>query len=520
MPWVTALIATISCILIRQGSCQSNSSNNFLLLDDPMAAHLRGLYATRSPLTLPVDIERSEGVTSEPLRALHASWRSFSSSPASGNSSVHGGPSPPPPACSRTTSMKLALKYVNVVLSCVIFVVGVVGNGTLLRIIFQKSMRNRPNALIASLALGDLIYIAIDIPIQVYKLLAMSWPFAGTVFGLFLCKLFPFLQKASVGITVLNLCALSVDRYRAVVSWSRVHGIGIPASTRFEIVCIWALSFILAVPEAMSFNMVSFERNNITVETCMLSPNMSFMAFYIDAKDWWLFGFYFCMPLACTAIFYTLMTCEMLSHTKGSLRIAPTEHLKQHYANDMESATLKSMGLVPLRREVAKVVFSLVLIFALCWFPLHLSRILKKMAYIPHDTERCDLLNFLLVLDYFSINLATINSCINPIVLYFVSKKFKNCFKVQMPSFLLIFLPLHSSPLLSTSLYSSICAGFSHISHTSPLPQSCLCCWCYSDSLLNSAGTSILYKCPDFHNIPDLQNSPANRTSQQKNSYN
>uniref|UniRef100_A0A4W4E1I2 Endothelin-1 receptor n=1 Tax=Electrophorus electricus TaxID=8005 RepID=A0A4W4E1I2_ELEEL len=325
--------------------------------------------------------------------------------------SVHGGPSPPPPACSRTTSMKLALKYVNVVLSCVIFVVGVVGNGTLLRIIFQKSMRNRPNALIASLALGDLIYIAIDIPIQVYKLLAMSWPFAGTLFGLFLCKLFPFLQKASVGITVLNLCALSVDRYRAVVSWSRVHGIGIPASTRFEIVCIWALSFILAVPEAMSFNMVSFERNNITVETCMLSPNMSFMAFYIDAKDWWLFGFYFCMPLACTAIFYTLMTCEMLSHTKGSLRIAPTEHLKQ-------------------RREVAKVVFSLVLIFALCWFPLHLSRILKKMAYIPHDTERCDLLNFLLVLDYFSINLATINSCINPIVLYFVSKKFKNCFKL------------------------------------------------------------------------------------------
>ena len=30
-------------------------------------------------------------------------------------------------------------------------------------------MRNGPNALIASLALGDLIYIAIDIPINVYK---------------------------------------------------------------------------------------------------------------------------------------------------------------------------------------------------------------------------------------------------------------------------------------------------------------------------------------------------------------
>lgn len=44
------------------------------------------------------------------------------------------------------------------------------------------------------------------------------------------------------------------------------------------------------------------------------------------------------------------------------------------------------------RREVAKAVFCLVLIFALCWFPLHLSRILKKMFYIQNDTARCDLL--------------------------------------------------------------------------------------------------------------------------------
>ncbi|GLD75485.1 endothelin-1 receptor-like protein [Lates japonicus] len=134
--------------------------------------------------------------------------------------------------------------------------------------------------------------------------------------------------------------------------------------------------------------------------------------FYRDAKDWWLFGLYFCVPLTCSAVFYGLMTCEMLRHQKGSLRISLSEHLKQ-------------------RREVAKTVFSLVLIFALCWFPLHLSRLLKWTIYKPHDVNRCDLLNFLLVLDYFGINMATINSCINPIILFFVSKKFKNCFKPE-----------------------------------------------------------------------------------------
>lgn len=39
------------------------------------------------------------------------------------------------------------------------------------------------------------------------QLLAEEWPF-----GVYICKLMPFIQKASVGITVLSLCALSIDR--------------------------------------------------------------------------------------------------------------------------------------------------------------------------------------------------------------------------------------------------------------------------------------------------------------------
>ncbi|XP_030002354.1 endothelin receptor type Aa [Sphaeramia orbicularis] len=360
------------------------------------------------------------------------------------NETVMKRPMQPPP-CVRSTSINVYFKYINTVISITVFVVGLIGNATLLRIIYQnKCMRNGPNALIASLALGDLIYLTIEKPINVYKLLMSDWPFAESFFGLFLCKLVPFVQKASVGITVLNLCALSVDRYRAVASWSRVQGVGIPLFTVIEIVSIWLLSLILAIPEAIGFDIVTFSYRNETIHTCMLFPKSDFMMFYKDAKDWWLFGFYFCMPLTCTAVFYTLMTGEMLNHRNGSLRIALSEHLKQ-------------------RREVAKAVFCLVLIFALCWFPLHLSRILKKVVYYQNDESRCELFNFLLVLDYLGSNMATINSCINPIILYFVSKKFKNCFK------------------------------------------SCLCCWCYSDNQLSSIGamngTSIQCKSPEPNNL-------------------
>ncbi|TRY53605.1 hypothetical protein DNTS_033071 [Danionella cerebrum] len=387
-PFTLLTVTFASCLLIGYGGCQSNSSDA-----TPEASR----------------------VTSGPRRA-------------SGRL----------PACLRRTSIEGLFKYVNTLLSFVIFVVGIVGNSTLLRIIYlNKSMRNGPNALIASLALGDLIYITIDIPINVYKLLAMRWPMADSVLGLFLCKLVPFLQKSSVGITVLNLCALSVDRYRAVSSWSRVGGVGVPVSTSLIILFIWLLAALLAVPEAVGFTMVSFEYHNTTIHTCLLKPQTPFMTqFYRDVKVWWLFGFYFCVPLVCTCVFYTLMSCEMLSR-----RILLSEHVKQ-------------------RREVAKAVFSLVCIFALCWFPLHLSRILKKTVYFQNDAGRCDLLSFLLVFDYLSINLATINSCINPIILYLVSKKFKNCFR------------------------------------------SCLCCWCYpGGSLLKTH--SFQYKSPEQTHTPE-----------------
>ena len=43
--------------------------------------------------------------------------------------------------------------------------------------------------------------------ILLLQLIAEDWPF-----GVYVCKLMPFIQKASVGITVLSLCALSIDR--------------------------------------------------------------------------------------------------------------------------------------------------------------------------------------------------------------------------------------------------------------------------------------------------------------------
>ncbi|KAM8976301.1 endothelin receptor type B [Pelodytes ibericus] len=355
------------------------------------------------------------------------------------------------PMCNTQTEIRDTFRYINTVVSCLIFIVGIIGNTTLLRIIYKnKGMRNGPNILIASLALGDLLHIIIDIPISTYKIVAQDWPFGAEI-----CKLVPFLQKSSVGITVLSLCALSIDRYRAVASWSHVKCSGFSKWTALEISLIWVISVVFAIPEALAFDMIKMDYRGRQFQICMLIPEQptSFMMFYKNHKDLWLFSFYFCFPLVVTVVFYTLMTYELL-RKKGGMTVALNEHLRQ-------------------RREVARTVFCLVLVFAICWLPLHLSRIIKLIFYDETDPMRCELLSFLLLLDYIGVNMANLNSCINPIALYLVSTRFKNCFK------------------------------------------SCLCCWCQSKDILDleDKQSCMNFKGHDHHGYDNFHSSIKDSTS-------
>lgn len=156
---VVHVLVLMAC-MVAGGMCQINTTEGeedslpgFLLHSTLQST---GFHSTSSPLL-------------ETGPTKHHGSRALGIGFGSGNATVIRKPVPPPP-CSIVTSIKDYFKYINTVISIIVFVVGMVGNATLLRIIYQnKCMRNGPNALIASLALGDLIYITIDIPINVYK---------------------------------------------------------------------------------------------------------------------------------------------------------------------------------------------------------------------------------------------------------------------------------------------------------------------------------------------------------------
>lgn len=101
-----------------------------------------------------------------------------------------------------------------------IIVVGLVGNVTLIRIFCSvKSMRNVPNLFLCSLALGDVLLLVTCAPVDASRFLADAWLFGRTG-----CKLIPFIQLTSVGVSVFTLTALAADRYgiRESLMWGKI----------------------------------------------------------------------------------------------------------------------------------------------------------------------------------------------------------------------------------------------------------------------------------------------------------
>ncbi|XP_075930996.1 neuromedin-B receptor-like [Petromyzon marinus] len=101
-----------------------------------------------------------------------------------------------------------ALRASIAALYAAIMAVGVVGNVALMSAVCRaRSLRSGPNVQLCSLALGDAVLLLACVPVDAAKYFAPQW-----LFGEFGCKLIPYIQLTSVGVSVFTLTALSADR--------------------------------------------------------------------------------------------------------------------------------------------------------------------------------------------------------------------------------------------------------------------------------------------------------------------
>ncbi|XP_034535499.1 gastrin-releasing peptide receptor [Notolabrus celidotus] len=289
----------------------------------------------------------------------------------------------------------------------VISVFGLIGNITLIRTFCSaKSIRNVPNLFMSSLALGDVLLLVTCAPVDASRYLSEEW-----LFGRVGCKVIPYIQLTSVGVSVFTLTALSADRYRAIVKPLDIQTSRTTTSIVLRAALIWLFSLVLAIPEAIFSDLHTFNiaSTNESFVTCAPYPHAgdlhqkilsmaSFLIFYV-------------IPLLVISVYYTFIA-RSLMRSASNLPVEGNAHARQQ---------------VEARKRLAKTVLVFVGLFALCWLPSHVIYLYRSYHYSQVDTS---LAHFLC--SVVARILAFTNSCLNPFALYLLSKSFQKQFNQQL----------------------------------------------------------------------------------------
>ncbi|XP_026666805.1 neuropeptide CCHamide-2 receptor-like isoform X2 [Ceratina calcarata] len=298
--------------------------------------------------------------------------------------------------------------YIVPVVFLLILVVGVTGNGILvLTLLRHASMRNVPNTYVLSLALGDLLVIITCVPFTSLLYTIESWPW-----GLEVCKLSECAKDISIGVSVFTLTALSAERYCAIVNPIRRHVAGLSAKplTILIAILIWVLAIVLAMPAALFSYVPSISlQNNQTIEICSPFPK-EFGEGYQRGMVMFKFLVYYAIPFCVISGFYL----GMARHLELSTRNMPGEM----------STVCSRVEQIRARKKVGKMVIAFVIIFFICFLPYHVFML--WFHFCPSSKSDYD--DFWHAFRIVGFCLCFVNSCVNPIALYFVSGTFRKRF--------------------------------------------------------------------------------------------
>lgn len=291
-----------------------------------------------------------------------------------------------------------------------IFVVGAVGNGTLVFLFARyPNMRNVPNMYILSLALGDLLVVVFAVPFVSIIYITETWPYGEPI-----CRLSEFMRDVSVGVTVFTLTALSADRYLAIVDpVGRRAGAVARRSTVLATAVIWGLALLLAAPAALFSHLAEEQTGRGTIIICYpfhpwlgeAYPRVNVVVKLVV---------YYLLPLLIISTFYLLMARHLM-RTSSAL---PGEAQQQHQQQQQRARH------VAARRKVARLVLAFVVIFAVCYFPNHVFMV---WFYFNPNVEQ-DYNHFWNAFRSLGFCLGFFNSCVNPIALYCISGAFRKSF--------------------------------------------------------------------------------------------
>ncbi|XP_051573721.1 neuropeptide FF receptor 2-like [Myxocyprinus asiaticus] len=287
------------------------------------------------------------------------------------------------------------------------FVVGFIGNLMAIRMLTcQKSNRiqsiSATRSLLINLAVCDLMVVCICMPITLGHTIYTAW-----VYGDLLCRAVPFIQAVSVSASVLSLTVISVNRYYSVHSPLNSLSYFTQKKIYITIVGVWGVSSAICTPLLFMIKLDEIHLTDIVVPICReLWPQVTLK----QAYNVLLFITLYCIPVSFNLI---------ISFLTGRKLWRASQHFTDFdpHSQAMHASRLK------MRKKIAKVVVTLVLLFAVSWLPLYMADILiDQEVHPPH---------WVLQTRPFAQWLGLTNSSLNPICYCFLGDLYRSARAVR-----------------------------------------------------------------------------------------
>ncbi|XP_029596683.1 growth hormone secretagogue receptor type 1-like isoform X1 [Salmo trutta] len=303
----------------------------------------------------------------------------------------------------------------GITITCaLLFLAGLTGNVmTILVVSKYRDMRTTTNLYLCSMAVSDLL-IFLCMPPDVYRL----WKYRPWIFGDTFCKLFQFVSECCTYSTILNITALSVERYLAICFPLRAKRLVTKRRVRALILFLWLVSLLSAGPV---FVLVGVEHetrpaagNSVSaggaegqteIDTSECKPTRYAVESGLLAAMALVSSVFFFLPVFCLTVVYSLIGRRLWKRRRENNIGANVAHRDKS------------------NRQTVKMLAVVVFAFVLCWLPFHLHRYLMSHSSEGSSplwslfTQYCSLVST--VLFYLS-------AAINPVLYNTMSRKYRS----------------------------------------------------------------------------------------------
>ncbi|XP_067897577.1 neuromedin-U receptor 1 [Heterodontus francisci] len=298
-----------------------------------------------------------------------------------------------------------------------IFVVGALGNAlTCIVIAKHKVMRTPTNYYLFSLAISDLLVLILGMPLELYEMWR-NYPFLLGQAG---CHFKTFLFETVCFASILNVTALSVERYIAVVHPLKAKYVVTRTHAKRVILAVWVISVCSAIPNT--------SLHGIYYLSTPFGERIEESAICVLMKPAWMYNLiiqittvvFFFAPMITISMLYLLIGLQLKREKAFS-------EFKSGVGNgNYQTARMQQEKV--RRSQVTKMLIVLVIVFGICWAPFHTDRLMWIL--INNWTEE-------LHRQYQYVHIVSgvffyFSSAVNPILYNLMSTRFREMFKEVM----------------------------------------------------------------------------------------